>query len=479
MERYQRDIGKIYIVVGLSCLLLTASFYLFGFKPLSEQLRTERTREIVHFLDSGLWLLQEVIDKHYNLAQQSASRTAIRKKQIAHLNGDVSREELVAFSAPKLADAMKANQEIVGISRFDPQGNLLFTVGLPLPEGVASACDIANLREIRMIGPMRVGGTGRRVLYCSPIIDRDVGRVGADILIVDDAGIERVVDVSQEGMANFAIVHQGQIVYWPRGLNNTEARAVLEDHLQNGQVNQDYIVDFRSVEGSDWKLYTVVNKERFFSGMNRHLLVLLSVVLMVTVFVITLTVLALRPVIRVLLREKQLYELAHRDGLTGLYNHAYMQEFLDREIERAQRHAHPLSVLMFDIDRFKQVNDTYGHQAGDTCLKQISQVVLATIRKIDLAARYGGEEFMVILPETGSDGALVLAERLRRAVSQEVVTTAAGKITMTISVGAVSCNGCVEHYNKRQLINAVDKAMYESKYAGRDLVTAVTLSIPD
>jgi len=476
MERYQRDIGKIYIVVGLSCLLLTASFYLFGFKPLSDKLRTERTREIVHFLDSGLWLLQEVIDKHYNLAQQSASRTAIRKKQIAYLNGDVSREELVRFSAPKLADAMKANQEIVGISRFDPEGNLLFTVGVPLPEGVAASCGLAKLREISMIGPMRVDGTGRRVLYCSPIIDRDVGHVGADILIIDDGGIERVVDVAQEAMGNFGIVHQKQILYWPRGLNDTAARRVLEEYLQQGRDNQDYILDFRSVEGSDWHLYTLVNKQRFFSGMNRQLLILLSVVLMVSVFVIALTVLVLRPVIRVLLQEKQLFELAHRDGLTGLYNHAYMQEFLDREIERAQRHSHPLSVLMFDIDHFKKVNDTYGHQAGDTCLKQISQVVLQTIRKIDLAARYGGEEFMVILPETGSDGALILAERLRSAVAQEVVSTAAGKISMTISVGIVTCNACTECYDKQQLVSTVDKAMYESKYAGRDQITAVSLN---
>lgn len=478
MERYQRDIGKIYIVVALSCMLLTASFYLFGFKPLSEKLRTERAREIVHFLDSGLWLLQEVIDKHYNLALQSASRTAIRNKQIAYLKGDVSREELAMFSAPKLADAMKANQEIVGISRYDPQGELLFTVGQRLPDGVASTCELAQLREIRMLGPMRVGGTGRKIIYCSPIIDRNVGHVGADILIVDDAGIERVVNVSKDSVSNYGIVHQEQIIYWPRELNDTVAHGVLEVYLSQGQANEDYIIESRPVEGSDWRLYTLVNKTRFFSGMNSQMLVLLSVVLLVTFFVIALTVLALRPVIRVLLREKQLFELAHRDGLTGLYNHAYMQEFLDRELERSRRHGHPISVLMFDIDHFKKVNDTYGHQAGDEALIRISDVVAQTVRKTDLVARYGGEEFMVILPETGTDGAGVLAERLRMAISEEEVFTQTGSVRMTISVGIVTCDDCADSYDKPQLINAADRAMYESKSGGRNMVTAVTLSAP-
>jgi diguanylate cyclase (GGDEF)-like protein len=149
-----------------------------------------------------------------------------------------------------------------------------------------------------------------------------------------------------------------------------------------------------------------------------------------------------------------------------------MQKLLERELARAQRFERPLSVLMFDIDHFKQVNDSYGHQAGDAVLKRIGEVVLREVRRIDLAARYGGEEFLVILPETGSDGAVVLAERLRLAVAREKVLAAAGDISVTISIGVVTCEDC---YDKHKVVAAADKALYASKDGGRNQVTAVAL----
>ena len=136
---YMRDIFKLYQVVGLGCALLTATLYLFGFKPLADQLRTEHFNEVTHFLDSGSSLLRAVLDKHVDLAHQSASRTAIRNKQIAWLEGKVSKQALVAVSAPKLADAMNANQEIVGIQRHGPHGELLFSVGLAPADATGAA----------------------------------------------------------------------------------------------------------------------------------------------------------------------------------------------------------------------------------------------------------------------------------------------------------------------------------------------------
>lgn len=474
MAGYRRVIGKIYIVVGLSCLLLTASLYLFGFKPLSDRLRVEHAYKITHFLDSGLSFLEGVLNKHRGLARQSASRTAIRDKQIAYLKGSISIDKLMAFSVPKLADAMNANQEIVGISRFAPDGKLLFDVGLPVDKGVVAACGLSQLREIRILGPIQMG-EARRLLYCSPIIDQDAGYVGADILTIDDRDITGMIDVPQEGLGNFGIVHQGRIIYWPRKLEDTEARSALEAHLGHGYVDQSYVLDSLPVKDSDWLLYAVVNKDRFFSGINRQRLIMLGMVFVVTVFVFVLTVFALRPVIHALLREKQLFELSHRDGLTGLFNHAYMQELLDHEHKRSQRYGRPFSVLMFDVDHFKTVNDTYGHQAGDEVLKCLGELVLQTVRNIDLAARYGGEEFLVILPETGSEGALILAEKLRIDISQQTVATGAGDIAVTISVGVVTCDACGNDFSKQQIIYAVDKAMYMSKRGGRNRVTVVDL----
>ena len=114
---------------------------------------------------------------------------------------------------------------------------------------------------------------------------------------------------------------------------------------------------------------------------------------------------------------RHLRSLAYRDSLTGLYNHRYFQEQLVHEVERAQRYGHQLSVLMLDVDRFKQVNDTYGHLMGDTLLSYVAQLISAKVRSSDMAARYGGDEFAVILPETGQETAIAVAEKLRKAVS--------------------------------------------------------------
>ncbi len=116
---------------------------------------------------------------------------------------------------------------------------------------------------------------------------------------------------------------------------------------------------------------------------------------------------------------RHLRYLAYRDFLTGLYNHRYFQEQLAHEVERAQRYGHQLSVLMLDVDRFKQVNDTYGHLMGDTLLSYVARLVSAKVRSCDVAARYGGDEFAVILPETDQEKAIAVAEKLRKAVSAD------------------------------------------------------------
>lgn len=116
---------------------------------------------------------------------------------------------------------------------------------------------------------------------------------------------------------------------------------------------------------------------------------------------------------------RRLRDLAYRDGLTGLFNHRYFQEQLAHEVERAQRYGHRLSVLMLDVDRFKEVNDTYGHLMGDTLLTYVAQLIAAKLRTSDIAARYGGDEFAVILPETDQEKALAVAQKLGQAVSSD------------------------------------------------------------
>jgi diguanylate cyclase (GGDEF)-like protein len=170
----------------------------------------------------------------------------------------------------------------------------------------------------------------------------------------------------------------------------------------------------------------------------------------------------------------KLEKLAFRDGLTDLYNHRYFQEILAKEISRVERYGRPLALLIFDIDHFKKVNDTYGHPAGDQVLISMAQAITKAVRPSDIIARYGGEEFAVILPETNFSGMKVFAERLRRCVASLTTDTGQHSIKITISCGGA-------HYSPGDqvspsiLISTADRALYMSKNNGRNIVTSLAI----
>jgi len=163
------------------------------------------------------------------------------------------------------------------------------------------------------------------------------------------------------------------------------------------------------------------------------------------------------------------------DVLTGMHNRRYLETRLVEEIARAQRDQKALTCLMLDVDHFKQVNDTYGHQAGDRVLREIVKRVEGQIRTSDVAARYGGEEFAVLMPATRAREALRLAERIRKAVSSAPMqVTEEQALTVTISVGiaeTVPVAAILDHTALGQgLISAADVALYQAKADGRDCV---------
>jgi len=163
---------------------------------------------------------------------------------------------------------------------------------------------------------------------------------------------------------------------------------------------------------------------------------------------------------------EEIYRLTTIDGLTQTYNKRYFMENLDREISRAQRYGRELSLLLFDLDHFKQVNDTYGHLAGDHVLKQLSEAVRRNIRREDIFARYGGEEFAIILPEIGNPRALVMGEKIRAIVEEHSFVFDENDIKVTISVGVATYDQSLDE--GEDFIKLADKHLYEAKNAGRN-----------
>jgi diguanylate cyclase (GGDEF)-like protein len=157
------------------------------------------------------------------------------------------------------------------------------------------------------------------------------------------------------------------------------------------------------------------------------------------------------------------------DSLTGLFNRQAFDETLEREINRARRHGLDLSILFFDLDDFKNVNDSFGHQAGDEVLKKVARIVLDEKRSEDVAARYGGEEVIVILPETDKFSALVLGERIRQKVEKAVFHFKSKKVRLTISGGLASFP--LNAVRAEDLIKCADSALYRAKGSGKNNIS--------
>jgi two-component system, cell cycle response regulator len=168
---------------------------------------------------------------------------------------------------------------------------------------------------------------------------------------------------------------------------------------------------------------------------------------------------------------EELYRLAIIDALTGLHNKRYLMDYLERELARSTRYGRSLSLIFFDIDRFKTINDTLGHLAGDLTLREIAEILKAEICRDDLLARYGGEEFATVLTETGLKDAAEMAERFRRAVESHAFTFEGRRLDITISLGVASTQGS-EPVNPQELIRIADDRLYQAKRDGRNRVVA-------
>lgn len=172
------------------------------------------------------------------------------------------------------------------------------------------------------------------------------------------------------------------------------------------------------------------------------------------------------------LLQRQLFESSTRDPLTRAFNRKYLLERLTAEVAHARRHKTSLAVLLFDVDEFKQMNDTHGHLTGDAVLRAIADQVSAHTRLEDVFARFGGEEFVVLIRATGSQDAPRLAERLRMAVERMEVPTSRGNVRVTVSVGVASLHELPKEASVADLLQRADERLYRAKDLGRNRICA-------
>ncbi len=166
---------------------------------------------------------------------------------------------------------------------------------------------------------------------------------------------------------------------------------------------------------------------------------------------------------------EEIYRMAIFDGLTQIHNRRYLEEFVEREISRCRRHERALSLLLFDVDHFKRINDTYGHLSGDYVLRTMASTIAPRIRREELFARYAGDEFVVVLPETDGVVAAKLGELVRQMIDETRFVFDAQSLPVTISLGVGALDA--EMTTPAQLIAAADAALYRAKQHGRNCVS--------
>ncbi|MBI1831723.1 MAG: GGDEF domain-containing protein [Planctomycetes bacterium] len=164
---------------------------------------------------------------------------------------------------------------------------------------------------------------------------------------------------------------------------------------------------------------------------------------------------------------EEIYRLTIVDGLTEIHNKRYLMEFLDRELARSSRHNRPLSLIMIDVDKFKAINDKYGHLGGDFTLRELATRVKGNVRKEELLARYGGEEFAAVLPETPLEGAQIVADRILKVVNQTPFQFEDKSFVVTVSAGVVTTQG-EAGITSVEMIRRADEKLYKAKEEGRN-----------
>jgi two-component system cell cycle response regulator len=167
---------------------------------------------------------------------------------------------------------------------------------------------------------------------------------------------------------------------------------------------------------------------------------------------------------------KMVYESAHRDGLTGVFNRKHLEERLAAELAYAERHDKDLSLILIDLDNFKNVNDIYGHLAGDQVLRVVGAVVMRGSRAEDIVARYGGEEFIQVVRDIPAPAAVGIAERTRLAIAQSRIETGGHVLSITSSAGVASLACCGKTRDRETLLRIADERLYKAKQGGRNRV---------
>lgn len=311
----------------------------------------------------------------------------------------------------------------------------------------------------------------------------DVGPNGSIVLLGIDRTV-RAIASGAPGASNLELYDQpalleNNVYFDPEGPMHGYFEGVT---FIDGQYR---LAAYRRLEQEDAVVVVLLSPEDFMAPFEerRHLLIASAGVISLLLLAVALLVFILagrhlRATAELRVAHKQMKELVNTDTLTGVSSRRYFLDRVTAELDRTRRHGGRVSLLMLDIDHFKQVNDQYGHPGGDIVLKHFAAVCKSTLRSHDLIGRLGGEEFVVALPETELEGAYCVAEKLRLAVASTPIDVTNGPVAITVSIGLTTSSSDPEE-SLQSLMSKADAALYAAKQSGRNKVCVAGPKQPD
>jgi len=425
-----KRLRKLIIIV----IIITALFFYWGvFSPLRTELQSSLRKEFERSVTITEHNVENTFNRYIEGAESISSRTMIKNKLAQYLNSEISLNKLKNYTDEKYSDGIRVLDNILGAYRIS-NNKIISSWG---EENIKNLEDDIKFNNRKT--QIKILEDELYFLVNSPIIKNEV-KLGNDILIY------KLKDILNE-------INKQNIKYNIIYDNNLEKeRLIIGDNIK----------DFRRLLNTNYWLKAKMPKKDLYNTLNSLSIKIIGGFIILLILIITIFYKTLNYTSKEVI--KNLKMKAEFDEMLNIYNRTKFMEKLKLETERSHRYKSDVSLIMFDVDYFKEINDNYGHLVGDDILKSLINIVKNEIREVDFLARYGGDEFIIINPETKLKESVKLAERLRFKIENSEFEKI-DKVSCSFGVAELREDDDIDSFIKR-----VDDALYEAKEKGRNKV---------
>lgn len=415
-------------------IIITALFFYLGvFSPLRTELETSLRNEFQRSVTITEQNVENTLNRFIEGAKSLSSRTMIKNKLDQYKDGEISLIELKEYTKEKYADGAKVLENVVGAYRIS-DNEVITSWGEKDFHKIRGMIDFDNQNTEIIISKEKT-----LLIVNSPIL-KEKNKLGNDIVVFN---LEKLLNEINSHQVKYNIIYDK---------NMNKDKLIVENDIR----------DFRRLLNTNYWLKAKMPKDELYNSLNDlSMKIIGGFILLLLIIIISFYKTLNYTSAKVI---DNLEEKVVTDEMLDVYNRTKLMEELEKEIKRAFRYKNDLSVIMFDIDYFKEINDKYGHLTGDDILIKIINTVKNEIREVDFLARYGGDEFIIINPETKLEESVKLAERLKTKIANTTFEEVE-KVTCSFGVTELKKDDNIDNLLKR-----VDDALYEAKENGRNKV---------